>query len=259
MTGCLVRQGVPLAYELVGRGDPPLLFIHGNSCDHGFFAPQLAHFSGRHAVLAPDLRGHGQSGAPEQSYTMAGWADDLAWLAGELGLARVVAAGHSMGGMIALELAVAHPELVAGLVIMDSTILSDRHRREVYLPPIVAGLRGPDHLATFRGFFDPLFGPWFDPSEKERLLAHMARTPRHVMVEAFEQLRVWDGRELLKRLACPALYVAGGAGWRHQPAELAAACPGLATAQVALAGHFVTTEAAAQTNAILDRFLARLA
>ncbi len=257
MTGCLVRQGVPLAYELVGRGDPPLLFIHGNSCDHASSLPSWP-ISPAGMPYWPRSKGPRPERAPEQSYTMAGWADDLAWLAGELGLARVVAAGHSMGGMIALELAVAHPELVAGLVIMDSTILSDRHRREVYLPPIVAGLRGPDHLATFRGFFDPLFGPWFDPSEKERLLAHMARTPPPRHGGGLRAAQGLGRRELLKRLACPALYVAGGAGWRHQPAELAAACrPGHGPG--GLGGHFVTTEAAAQTNAILDRFQARLA
>src|SRR5690242_8544380 len=107
----LVRDGVALAYEVAGTGDPPLLLVHCWTCDHSFFAPQLAHFSGTHRVVNVDLRGHGASDKPRQDYTVAGFADDLAWLCERLGVQKPVVIGHSMGGNIALELAARHPDL----------------------------------------------------------------------------------------------------------------------------------------------------
>src|SRR5436853_5160764 len=101
----LSREGMALAYEQAGTGEPPLVFMHGWSADRTYFAPQVEHFRGSHRVVALDLRGHGESGKPEQAYTMAAFADDVAWLCGQLGVRKPVLVGHSMGGNIALELA----------------------------------------------------------------------------------------------------------------------------------------------------------
>jgi pimeloyl-ACP methyl ester carboxylesterase len=68
----LVRDDVALAYEEAGRGDPPLLLVHGWTCDHSFFAPKFEHFSRTHRVVNVDLRGHGESDKPLQDYTVAG-------------------------------------------------------------------------------------------------------------------------------------------------------------------------------------------
>ena len=57
-----------------------MLFVHGFGCDHTHFAPQAEFFSRSHCIVSVDLRGHGRSDAPYQTYTMAAFADDLAWL-----------------------------------------------------------------------------------------------------------------------------------------------------------------------------------
>lgn len=248
------RNGVRLAFALAGAG-PALLLIHGNACDHTYFAPQIEHFARTRTVLAVDLRGHGASDAPESGYGFAGWADDCAWLCQELDLTPAAVVGHSMGGMIAVEFADRHPELTAALAALDSSLLFDRQRQEVLLPPILAGLAGPHWREHLRAFFTPLFGPWLDPAEGERILARMASTPRHVLVANFRSLIGWDGRAALTALRRPFLYLAGGQGWRHPPAEIKAACPQAHTAQAALCGHFVTTEVPGQVNAMLERFL----
>jgi pimeloyl-ACP methyl ester carboxylesterase len=97
----LSRDGVRLGYEEQGSGSPPMLLVHGWSCDHTHFAPQAEHFSKRHRVILVDLRGHGASDTPDQEYTMAGFADDLAFLCEQIGVDRPVVVGHSMGGVIA--------------------------------------------------------------------------------------------------------------------------------------------------------------
>jgi pimeloyl-ACP methyl ester carboxylesterase len=105
----LVREGVALAYDEAGIGDPPLLFVHGLGCNRGFWGAQVRHFASRCRVLTVDLRGHGDSDAPEQRYTMRAFADDLAWMCARLGVVRPMVIGHSLGGLVALDLAAAEP------------------------------------------------------------------------------------------------------------------------------------------------------
>ncbi|MEJ7755036.1 MAG: alpha/beta fold hydrolase [Nocardioidaceae bacterium] len=72
------------------------------SATAAYLAPQLAHFATRHRTVAVDLRGHGESDAPEQDYTIEGFASDVAWMSQQLGLERPVVVGHSLGGIVAL-------------------------------------------------------------------------------------------------------------------------------------------------------------
>ena len=87
------RDGTALAYEDTGAGDPPFVFVHGWTCNHTHFAPQVEHFGRQHRTVAVDLRGHGASAAPEQDYTISGFADDVAWLCEQLGVARRSSSG----------------------------------------------------------------------------------------------------------------------------------------------------------------------
>ena len=119
----LARDGVNLAHFETGPGNPqspPLVLINGWTGDHGIFTPQIIHFGESRRVVAINLRGHGASDAPKQEYTMAGFADDIAWQCAELGLHRPVVIGHSLGGAISLELCGRYPELASGLVMIDS-------------------------------------------------------------------------------------------------------------------------------------------
>ncbi len=121
----LDREGVRLAYIEAGPArpaSPPLVFIHGWMGDHHAILPQFLHFAETRRVVAIHLRGHGDSDAPEQDYTMAGFADDIAWQCRQLGLEKPLIVGHSLGGAIALELAGRHPDLPSGIVIIDSIV-----------------------------------------------------------------------------------------------------------------------------------------
>ena len=104
----LIRDGVVLAHETRGQADPPILLVHGWTCDHTYFDRQAEHFSRNHRVISVDLRGHGESDKREQDYTMAGYADDIAWLCGQLAAAKPVIIGHSMGGVMAFEVVARH-------------------------------------------------------------------------------------------------------------------------------------------------------
>src|ERR1700729_3652800 len=144
------RNGVGLAYEEMNSAAPPIILIHGWSCDHTVFARQAKVLSQSHHVVLVDLRGHGMSDAPHQDYTMAAFADDLAWLCTELALVKPVVVGHSMGGNVALELAAKRPELLSSIVMIDSTVLPSRPMLEILQSSISEILAGPDYLDVFR-------------------------------------------------------------------------------------------------------------
>ena len=138
----LARDGMRLFYEETGGGSPPLLLVHGMNCDHSFWEPQRNHFGGRHRIVAVDVRGHGRSDKPVGDYGMRSLASDLVWLAERIGVRNPVVIGHSMGGVIALELAASFPEVPSAIIILDSPIAPPEATRAAVAPHLEA-LRGP--------------------------------------------------------------------------------------------------------------------
>lgn len=112
-------NGIDLYYETVGKGQP-VLFIHGLGSSSRDWEMQVFDFSKQYQVITFDLRGHGQSEKPRGPYTMSLFAADTAELINSLGVAPIHVVGISLGGMIAFQLAVDHPELIKSLVIVNS-------------------------------------------------------------------------------------------------------------------------------------------
>jgi 3-oxoadipate enol-lactonase len=106
-------------YEIRGSGDP-LLLIHGLGSSTEDWEPQVAALEHRYTVVAYDVRGHGRTDKPAGRYSISQFAADAARLIAKLELGPVHVMGLSMGGMIAFQLAVDHPELVRSLIIVNS-------------------------------------------------------------------------------------------------------------------------------------------
>ena len=111
--------GVRLSDQRAGRGAPELVFIPGWCCDHTAFQPQFDHFARTHGVTSLDLRGCGESDAPEdgihfRSSQMTWWRPSA-----QPGSSVPVFVGHSLGGMIAVELAARYPSFASALVLVD--------------------------------------------------------------------------------------------------------------------------------------------
>jgi pimeloyl-ACP methyl ester carboxylesterase len=253
----LVRDGVTLCYRDQGRGDPPLLFVHGWCGDYTSFQPQLAYFSRDHRCVAVDLRGHGASDKPVQAYTMAGFAEDLAWLCGQLGVAQPVVIGHAMGGYIAMALVQRHPGLPCAVVLVDSAVVPTAALKPL-VDQLVAGLKSPDYRRVAQAFIDGMFPPSADPALKQRVTTEMMQAPHQVMASAAEHLAAFAADEAEAAVAAcrvPLLNLMSSAALRDS-ARLQALCPQVVTGQTVGAGHFHQLEVPEQVNAMIARFLA---
>ena len=114
-------NGIKLYYETYGEGKP-LLLIHPNGGNITSMAPQIAEFSPRYRVIAPDNRGHGLSGLGEGRLTYPQMADDIARLLDSLDVKSANVIGWSDGGIVGLLLAIHHPEKVGRLAVMGANL-----------------------------------------------------------------------------------------------------------------------------------------
>jgi pimeloyl-ACP methyl ester carboxylesterase len=247
------RDGVKLAFEETGHGDP-VVFVHGWTCNRSYFAPQRDHLARRYRVVSVDLRGHGESDKPPGPYTIAGFADDVAWLSRELGLVKPVVIGHSMGGMTALEIAARHPDLPGAIVVCDSPMALPAPLA-ANLVTVSADFHKPDWRPAHRAFLsDVLFIASDDPARKQRILADMTSAPDHVTLGCWDAIVGADMEGALRRCKAPFLYL-GAATPLADFARLRELSPHVVIGQTVGAGHFHQLEVPVQVNAMIDRFL----
>lgn len=248
-----------LAFDDVGHGGVPLLLVHGYPLDRQMWAPQLEGLRG-HRVIAPDLRGFGESAAATAPRTLAEHADDMAALLDSLGISQVVLGGLSMGGYIALEFAHRHRGRLLGLVLADTKAEPDdaaaRAGRDVAIA--TAERDGAAVIAT--GMGAKLFAAATPPAIREPVLARMAATPVAGITAALAALRDRaDHRALLPTLAgLPVLVLVGAEDVLTPPAlarAMVQAMPGATLLEIAEAGHLPTLEQPAVVTAALQRFL----
>ncbi len=253
----LDRDGTKLAYEDTGGSGPAVVLVHGWCCDRGFFAPQAEHFAraGRR-VVSFDLRGHGESGAPEADYTIGLFADDVAWCIAELGLRRPTVIGHSMGGIIAFDLAARYPAATGAIAMLDSSVARSASARSA-TDGFCKALAGPDRVKVMRDYVNNmLFIASDDPARREILLKRMSSAHAHVVVSAMQGLRDYDPAYAKGLVKVPSLYIAADEPVpRSDMAIMHELLPHLVYGQTVGSGHFCQLEVPEQVNAMLDRFL----
>jgi pimeloyl-ACP methyl ester carboxylesterase len=171
-----------------------------------------------------------------------------------LGLDRAVVVGHSLGGLVALELAGAHPRCPAAVALIDSVLLPSVHRPDV-VRDLVCGLRGPTPAAALRTYFETFFSPHDDPRRKAWILDAVVQTRPHVTSSVWEESIGWDDAVALRRCRVPLLYLDAGTPNANlsRASELR---PQMMIGRTVGSGHFSQLEVPDQVNAMLARFLA---
>ncbi|MEO6285287.1 MAG: alpha/beta hydrolase [Dyadobacter sp.] len=113
-------EEVKLNYEIKGKGDTTLFFIHGWNLDHTFWQNQEAEFSSSYRLVLLDLAGCGLSGKSRKNWTVESFARDITNVINKEQLRNVILVAHSMGGEIALDVAAANPQKVIGIIGVDN-------------------------------------------------------------------------------------------------------------------------------------------
>jgi pimeloyl-ACP methyl ester carboxylesterase len=112
-------NSVRIHYLLAGRGSPVVL-LHGYAQTSHMWLPLMAKLAKNHTVIAPDLRGFGQSSAPADGYTKAVMAQDIHALVTSLGYQRIAVVGHDIGLMVAYAYAAQYPGEVDRIALLDA-------------------------------------------------------------------------------------------------------------------------------------------
>jgi pimeloyl-ACP methyl ester carboxylesterase len=207
-------NGLPLYYADAGAGEP-VVFLNGLGGDHLYWMGQVRACARRFRCLAVDNRDVGRSAACEVAYHLRDMADDVAALLESLKLPSAHIVGLSLGGMIAQELVLRHPERVRSLFLVCTAAHADTWFQG--LLDLLAALR--KQAADTSAFFNTLL-PWLvsyqffaEPDHAERLKVLIRQNP-HPQPAAgfFRQLEAMRGLATLERLdqvRCPLLVAAG--------------------------------------------------
>jgi pimeloyl-ACP methyl ester carboxylesterase len=247
------RNGIGLAYEEMNSGAPPIILVHGWSCDHTVFARQSEFLRQTHHVVLVDLRGHGESDAPHQDYTMVAFADDLAWLCTELALVKPIVVGHSMGGNVALELAARRPELLSSIVLIDSVVFPSQSFRDA-LQPVLQALGGSNYAAVCRQAMLSTCLPTDDETRKRMLIASLPRAPQHVLTSALKNhLLNYDSTPAAAGCHIPIAYI-GATVPMADLIQFRRHTPQLVTGQTLGSGHFSPLFVPDQINMMIQTF-----
>lgn len=243
----------------------PLLLIHGFPHDRTLWQPQLDQLKDIARPIAPDLRGFGDSGSPEQTMTMTGHADDLKGFLDGMRVKRAVICGLSMGGYVALAFVNKYPDSVEGLVLCNTRATGDtpeaRKKRQALAKRVMA-----EGMATIA---EEMAGPMMAEGSKQAhpgraasVLQMMQRQrPEGVAASALGMAMRPDRSPLLPHIQAPTLIITGEKDELIPPSESAAmheSIPGSELVVIPGAGHLTNLEAPEQFNSALRRFLTTL-
>jgi pimeloyl-ACP methyl ester carboxylesterase len=125
-------DGIRLHYLIAGKGDP-IVLLHGYAETSHMWLPLIAKLADKHTVIAPDLRGFGESSAPPDGYTKAAMARDIHALMKSLKYDRIRLVGHDIGLMVAYAYAAQYPDEVSRLVLMEAFLPGVGNWNSVFL------------------------------------------------------------------------------------------------------------------------------
>jgi pimeloyl-ACP methyl ester carboxylesterase len=265
-----VLNGLRLSFlDWDGPSDAPtLVLLHGGGLTAHTWSLVCLQLRRRARCVAPDLRGHGDSGwAPDGRYDLAEYATDLAALIEHLALDRFVLVGHSLGGLTATTYVGAHPDRPAGLALVDVGPEMSGPGRER-----MRAFAAERELDSIDAFVERAlaFNPRRQPERLRRSLLHNLRqTPRGTWTwkhdpERYSGAQQDPGRRpetlwaAVRRITCPTLVVRGSESdlfLEQDAAKLVAALPNARLARVAGAGHTVQGD---QPRALAEAIVAFL-
>jgi pimeloyl-ACP methyl ester carboxylesterase len=249
-----------LAYDDAGGG-PCVVLVHGHPFDRSLWQPQVEALAAGFRVLAPDLRGFGESPGTPGSVSMREYAADIEALLGRLGIERAAVVGLSMGGLVAMELATAHPERYWALGLVTTTV-EPVTQEEATQRRERADLVDRDGMQVLIDYMHTgVYGPRCPAAVRERVDAMMAAAPPAGAAAALRgRAERPDYRPGLRALDLPAFVCTGSEDpWSNATvtAEIVASLQRPELTVIDGVGHLPNLEAQAEFNTALTDFLTR--
>ena len=188
-------DGIPIHYVTAGLGPTAVVLVHSWGYSSVQWQGTIEHLAPSTRVVALDLAGHGESGRARKTWTVAAFAQDVKAVVDALGLQRVVLVGHSMGGPIIVDAALAMPGRVVGLVPVDtlkdlseSPTAEDRAK---FFAPLRADFR-----RNTGDFLRHLFPKDADPAVIERVVSQTVASDPAIAIPMLEATFAWPAERV---------------------------------------------------------------
>jgi 3-oxoadipate enol-lactonase len=256
-------NGIDIACQVDGADDAPALILgHTLATSRQMWRAQVAHFSPRYRVISFDMRGHGESAAPDFPYSLEMLADDVVAVLDGIGVERPAAyVGISIGGMIGQALGLRHPKRFNALILASTSGRTPPEAKSALDQRIEAVKRD-----GMEGQAQPTLERWLsaefrakDP-DTTRWVADMVRgTPAAGMIGCLHAIKALDYLEQLQQITLPTLLIAGEKDPGTPVAALQAIQAQIAGSELAVIPnclHQTPIEAPDAFNKLVGEFLA---
>ena len=245
--------GNRIHYVTAGQGNRTIVFIHGWSCNLGFWREQISILADKARLILIDLPGHGQSDQPRANYTMDFFAEAVLAVLRDAKVDKATFIGHSMGGAVIARVHHHAPEKIAALVSVDGLLCRLSGTPEEGRA-LVGGFASPhyrEHAAGFISTFFPIPG---SDKLRDRVAAEMLATPQHVMLGGMLAMLSPDQPDwILQKVNAPVIVINIRSAWWSDAYEnyVRSLTPQSDYVTVDGVGHFLMLEKPAEFNAIL--------
>lgn len=254
-----------IEWRELGTTEEPILFLHAMAGSATAWQPQMQYFSGKYRPIAWDMPGFGKSLPLPAEARMAETVNVLKdFISNVLKLEKLHLVGLSVGGMILQHFAVAHPELVKSLVILDSSPkfgLSGDMKPEEFIKPMIEGLEGDVSVAKFSdGMIRAIVGSSCSEQVKLNAIEYMSRATKQGLKLTTHLIGEHDAMNILPLISAPTMVMVGTEDKDTPPdyaRAIANAIPDAEMVVIKKAGHLSNLENSLEVNQYLDIFFAK--
>jgi 3-oxoadipate enol-lactonase len=253
-------NGIRIGCVDTGKG-VPLLLLHGLGGSHDDWRLQIPVFAAKYRVIVPDLRGFGESERREP-FTVQRHARDMMALLSALKVDRAHVVGLSMGGAIAIELALRAPQLAASLVLVNTapgfTLTNWQRRRMAWLRVLVALVLGVGGVA--RLFSQGVFPARNQGRLRRRFIRRASHTSRWVYLATLRSLTRWNAESRLATIRAPTLVVGAEHDFTtsEEKRRWSSLIPGARFIEIKGSHHHTELDSPGELNRVVITFLSAM-
>ena len=252
-----MTQAILSPRAVVGEGRPVIL-VHAFPLDGRMWQETAQGLAGKCRVIAPNMRGFGDSDLGDDGHSIADMADDVAVLMDSLGIAKATVGGLSMGGYVALAFAARHRDRLDGLILADTRAAADSDATRAGRADALALVETQGVEALVERQLAVLLSPSAGDQVRNRVRT-LGRQKAEGVCAGIRALRDRpDRRSDLPSITCPTLVIAGAddkISPRAEMSEIAQAIPGARLTEIAGAGHLSNLEKPSEFVAAIANFI----